>query len=36
MFPCSPGEFKTGSVILKARAHRIRSQNFNPTRFTKK
>jgi hypothetical protein len=27
---------KTGSVIVEARAFRIRSQNFNPTRSTKK
>jgi hypothetical protein len=36
MFPWSPGEFKTGFVILEARAVRIGSQNFNPTRSTKK
>ena len=28
-------EFKTGSVILEARASRIQSQNLNLTRFTK-
>ena len=28
-------EFKTGSVILEARASRIQSQNLNPTRSTK-
>ena len=34
IFPWSPGEFKTGSVILEARACQIQSQNFNPTRST--
>ena len=29
-------EFKTGSLILEARASRIQSQNLNPTRSTKK
>ena len=28
-------EFKTGFVILEARASRIQSQNLNPTRSTK-
>ena len=28
-------EFKTGSVILEARASRIQSQNLNPARSTK-
>jgi hypothetical protein len=35
MFPWSPGEFKTRSVILEARALRIRYQNLNPTISTK-
>ena len=35
MFQWSPGEFKTGYVILEARAFRIQSQNFNLTRFMK-
>jgi hypothetical protein len=35
MFPWSPDEFKTGSVILEARTVQITLQNLNPTRSTK-